>query len=251
MENIDLNADLGEGDIYDKQLLKIISSVNIACGFHAGNSSLMYATVKEAHKQGVAIGAHPAVFNLENFGRDEIDTLKVDQVYTQVLYQIGALSSFTKEAGTSLVHVKPHGTLYNIAAKKQEVADAVAKAIYKFDKKLLLLGLAGSKLISAGKHYGLSIQEEVFADRRYQGDGTLVPRSQLNAVLEKKEDIIKQVVGILKYGIVKSIDGKYLRLRAQTICLHGDTKNVLECAKELKNILEKSNIRITKPIKSI
>ena len=174
---IDLNADLGEGCASDAELLTLVSSANIACGFHAGDAQTMQACVREAIKNGVAIGAHPSFPDRENFGRRAMQ-LPPETVYAQTLYQIGALAAITRAQGGVMCHVKPHGMLYNQAAKEAQLADAIARAVYACDPALILVGLAGSELIRAGKQYGLVTREEVFADRGYQADGSLVPRSQ-------------------------------------------------------------------------
>ena len=177
---IDLNADLGEGGANDSALLQLVSSANIACGFHAGDAGLMVQSVREALKYGVAVGAHPGYPDRENFGRTAMD-LPPETVYAQMLYQIGALAAIVQAQGGELQHVKPHGMLYNQAAKSPPLADAIARAIRDVNPKLVLVGLAGSELIRAGQHYGLTTRQEVFADRGYLADGSLVPRSQPGA----------------------------------------------------------------------
>ena len=167
---IDLNADLGEGCASDAELLTLVSSANIACGFHAGDAQIMQACVREAIKNGVAIGAHPSFPDRENFGRSAMQ-LPPETVYAQTLYQIGALATIARAQGGVMRHVKPHGMLYNQAAKEAQLADAIARAVYACDPALILVGLAGSELIRAGKQYGLTTREEVFADRGYQADG--------------------------------------------------------------------------------
>lgn len=183
---IDLNADLGEGCASDAELLTLVSSANIACGFHAGDAQIMQACVREAIKNGVAIGAHPSFPDRENFGRSAMQ-LPPETVYAQTLYQIGALATIARAQGGVMRHVKPHGMLYNQAAKEAQLADAIARAVYACDPALILVGLAGSELIRAGKQYGLTTREEVFADRGYQADGSLVPRSQSGALIENEE----------------------------------------------------------------
>ena len=177
---IDLNADLGEGCASDSALLQLVSSANIACGFHAGDALLMHKCVREALKNGVAVGAHPSFPDRENFGRTAMQ-LPPETVYAQMLYQIGALAAIVRAEGGELKHVKPHGMLYNQAAKEAPLADAIARAVRDFDPALILVGLAGSELIRAGQHYKLVTRQEVFADRGYLADGSLVPRSQPGA----------------------------------------------------------------------
>ncbi len=182
---IDLNADLGEGCASDSALLQLVSSANIACGFHAGDALLMQQCVREALKNGVAIGAHPSFPDRENFGRTAMQ-LPPETVYAQVLYQIGALAAIVHAQGGELQHVKPHGMLYNQAAKEPALADAIARAVRDADAGLVLVGLAGSELIRAGQRYQLTTRQEVFADRGYLADGSLVPRSQPGALIEKR-----------------------------------------------------------------
>ncbi|MCC8283971.1 5-oxoprolinase subunit PxpA [Escherichia fergusonii] len=230
---IDLNADLGEGCASDAELLTLVSSANIACGFHAGDAQTMQASVREAVKNGVAIGAHPGFPDRENFGRTAMQ-LPPETVYAQTLYQIGALAAITHAEGGVMRHVKPHGMLYNQAAKDPQLADAIAKAVYACDPALILVGLAGSELIRAGKHYGLTTRQEVFADRGYQADGSLVPRSQPGALIEDEEQSLAQTLEIVQNGRVKSITGEWTPVEAQTVCLHGDGEHALAFARRLR-----------------
>lgn len=195
---IDLNADLGEGCVNDAALLQLVSSANIACGFHAGDAQTMLSSVREALKNGVAIGAHQ-LSDRENFGRSAM-TLPAQTVYAQTLYQIGALAAITRAEGGVMHHVKPHGMLYNQAAKDPQLADAIAKAVHACDPSLILVGLAGSELIRAGEHYGLVTRQEVFADRGYQADGSLVPRSQPGALIEDEEQALAQTLEMVQSG---------------------------------------------------
>ena len=188
MNCIDLNADLGEsfgawrmGD--DAGVMPWITSANIACGFHAGDPTTMRATIALCAQHGVAIGAHPSLPDLQGFGRREMK-ISPDEVYAQTLYQVGALHALTKAAGTQLHHVKPHGALYNMAARDAALAGAIARAVHEFDASLVLFGLAGSALPKAGTATGLRVAHEAFADRRYQADGSLTPRSQSGAVID-------------------------------------------------------------------
>ena len=224
---IDLNADLGEGCASDAELLTLVSSANIACGFHAGDAQTMQACVREAIKNGVAIGAHP------NFGRSAMQ-LPPETVFAQTLYQIGALAAITRAQGGVMCHVKPHGMLYNQAAKEAQLADAIARAVYACDPALILVGLAGSELIRAGERYGLVTREEVFADRGYQADGSLVPRSQPGALIENEEQALAQTLEMVQHGRVKSITGEWAMVTAQTVCLHGDGEHALAFARRLR-----------------
>ena len=215
---IDLNADLGEGCANDAALLQLVSSANIACGFHAGDAQTMLSSVREALKNGVAIGAHPSFPDRENFGRSAM-TLPAQTVYAQTLYQIGALAAITRAEGGVMHHVKPHGMLYNQAAKDPQLADAIAKAVHACDPSLILVGLAGSELIRAGEHYGLVTRQEVFADRGYQADGSLVPRSQPGALIEDEEQALAQTLEMVQSGRVKSQSGTWASVTAQTVCM--------------------------------
>lgn len=241
--NIDLNADLGEGCASDAALLQLVSSANIACGFHAGDAQTMLASVREALKNGVAIGAHPSFPDRENFGRTAM-TLPPETVYAQTLYQIGALAAIARAEGGVMRHVKPHGMLYNQAAKDPPLADAIARAVHACDPLLILVGLAGSELIRAGEHYGLMTRQEVFADRGYQADGSLVPRTQPGALVEDEEHALAQTLGMVESGRVKSITGEWANVVAQTVCIHGDGEHALAFARRLRAAFEERSIRI-------
>lgn len=250
MHIVDLNCDMGEGfGAYkmgnDQELLKYISSANIACGFHAGDPSTMRQTVMMALEQNVGIGAHPGFQDLVGFGRRNI-TITPREVYDLVVYQIGALNAFVQSEGGKLQHVKPHGALYNMAAKDDALAAAIAEAIYKVEPELILFGLAGSQLINAGKKIGLSTASEVFSDRTYQMDGTLTPRSHPNALVAGHEAAIQQVIRMVKQGKVTSIDGTNISISAQTICIHGDGEHALHYAKMISTALNKAGITISK-----
>lgn len=241
---IDLNADLGEGCGSDAALLQLVSSANIACGFHAGDAETMLASVREALRNGVAIGAHPSFPDRENFGRTAM-TLPPETVYAQMLYQIGALAAITRAEGGQLRHVKPHGMLYNQAAKEPELADAIARAVSTVDPDLILVGLAGSELIRAGTRHGLITREEVFADRGYQADGSLVPRTQAGALISDENQALAQTLEMIQRGRVKSITGEWARVHAQTVCIHGDGEHALAFARRLRNEFEVNNIKIS------
>lgn len=241
--NIDLNADLGEGCASDGALLTLVSSANIACGFHAGDAQTMLASVREALKNGVAIGAHPSFPDRENFGRTAM-TLPAQTVYAQTLYQIGALAAMTRAEGGVMRHVKPHGMLYNQAAKDPQLADAIAKAVHACDPALILVGLAGSELIRAGERYGLATRQEVFADRGYLADGSLVPRSQPGALIEDEEQSLAQTLEMVERGRVKSLTGEWASVIAQTVCIHGDGEHALAFARRLRSAFESRGIKI-------
>ncbi len=238
---IDLNCDLGESfGIYqlgcDKDIMPFVSSVNIACGFHAGDPTTMHRTVELAHKFEVNIGAHPGLNDVIGFGRRSIK-ITPQEAYTLVLYQIGALEAFLRAKGKTLHHVKPHGALYNMAAKEEELAVNIAQAVYDFNPSLILFGLSGSCLTTAGEKLGLKVRHEVFADRTYQDDGSLTPRSFENAVIDNEQQAIEQVVQIVQQGKVKTVTGNSISIKADTICLHGDNVNSVQFAKKISHIL--------------
>ncbi|MGG1676803.1 LamB/YcsF family protein [Neobacillus sp. NRS-1170] len=250
MKVIDLNCDLGEGfGAYkignDQEVLNYISSANIACGFHAGDHNVMFETVNLAKKSGVRIGAHPGFPDLAGFGRREM-ILSPREIYNLVTYQIGALAAICKVNGTSLVHVKPHGALYNMAASNREMAAAIAEAVADFDSTIVLFGLANSELVRAGKEKGLLVAEEVFADRSYQPDGSLTSRKEKNAIIHDADIAIKRVVRMIKEGKVETVDGTDIDIKADTICVHGDEPKALEFVSKLKHAFEQENILIRK-----
>lgn len=234
---IDLNCDMGEsygtwvkGD--DRALLPYVTSINIACGFHAGDSQTMRATVAEALEYGVRIGAHPGLPDLQGFGRREM-RVSPDEVYNLVLYQTGALYAFVKAAGGRLHHVKPHGALYNMAARDAVLADAIVRAIQDLDPTLWLYGLSGSEMIRAAEQIGLKTASEVFADRTYEEDGTLTPRHIDGALISDQQVALTQVLRMLQEGKVRTRQGKDIALKADTVCVHGDGSHALPLAKAL------------------
>ncbi|HJU09093.1 MAG TPA: 5-oxoprolinase subunit PxpA [Rhodanobacteraceae bacterium] len=245
MKTIDLNADLGEG-YDDAAVMPHISSANIACGFHAGGAATMRRTVALCFADGVAIGAHPSLRDPQNFGRREME-LAPDEVYAQTLYQIGALAAVARAAGTKLHHVKPHGALYNMAARDRALADAIARAVRDFDPSLILVGLAGSASIDAARTIGLRVAREAFCDRRYRVDGSLTPRSQANAVIENIDDVVAQAVSIATRNEAIADDGSRVRIEADTLCVHGDRGNAGECARRLREALEYQELRVSAP----
>lgn len=241
---IDLNADLGEGGKFDQQLLQLVSSANIACGFHAGDAQTMLQSVRWAKEYQVKIGAHPSFPDRENFGRTAM-TLPPADIYAQQLFQIGALQAMAVSEGTRLFHVKPHGMLYNQAAREPQLADAIARAVAAFDPQLVLVGLANSELIKAGRHYGLTTREEVFADRGYTANGQLVPRGQPGDLLSNAEQAIAQTLMMVSRGEVVAVSGERVKVNAETVCLHGDGKHALEFARELNHAFQRENISIS------
>lgn len=241
---VDLNADLGEGAGNDLALLQLVSSANIACGFHAGDAQTMLQSVRWALEYGVAIGAHPSFPDRENFGRTAMQ-LPPETVYAQVVYQIGALKALAESEGGRLVHVKPHGMLYNQAAVDTLLAQAIAKAVKAVDPALVLVGLANSELIRAGEHYGLATRQEVFADRGYQPDGSLIPRGQPGALVDSDRQAISQTLAMIQQGQVQSLSGEWVKVQADTVCLHGDGAHVLDFARQLRQAFSQQHIAVT------
>lgn len=241
---VDLNADLGEGCANDEALLQLVSSANIACGFHAGDAQTMQQSVRWALKYGVAIGAHPSFPDRENFGRTAMQ-LPPETVYAQVVYQLGALAAITRAEGGKMVHVKPHGMLYNQAATDALLADAIARAVYDVDPALRLVGLAGSELIRAGERLGLQTRQEVFADRRYQSNGTLVPRSQPDAMIKSDELALDQTLAMVREQKVLSREGVWVPVQADTVCLHGDGEHALTFARRLREAFGEQDIQVS------
>jgi 5-oxoprolinase (ATP-hydrolysing) subunit A len=233
---IDINCDMGEGGGNDAELMNCVSSINIACGFHAGNASIMRKTVELAVNKGVKIGSHPSFSDLANFGRSEMD-VSAQEVFDIVLYQISALKGICEAFGAKLHHVKPHGALYNQAAKDKNLAEAIAKAVKKLDANLILYGLSGSCLISEAEKIGLQTKSEVFADRTYQIDGSLTPRNMPNALIRNVEEAIKQVLQMLETQTVTATTGEIINLKAETICIHGDSENAVGFAKAIYKTL--------------
>lgn len=247
---VDLNSDLGESyGAYtvgnDKEVLKYISSANIACGYHAGDHNVMFETVRLSKNYRVQIGAHPGLPDIPGFGRREMN-LSAREIYNLVIYQIGSLAAVCKVNGTVLAHVKPHGALYNMAAKNLEIAKAIAAAVYEFNPELVLFGLAGSELVKTGEEKGLIVAQEVFADRTYQPDGTLTPRTKENALIHDTQIAINRVIRMIKEGKVAAVDGADVKIKADTVCVHGDSPKALEFVTELKQALILENISIRK-----
>ena len=240
---IDLNADLGEGAGSDEELLQLVSSANIACGWHAGDASTMRQCVRWAIDHQVAIGAHPSFPDRANFGRSTMH-LPPEEIVAGVLYQIGALAAIVKAEGGTLAHVKPHGALYNQAVKEPELAAAIVDAVRRFDPGLRFFGLAGSGMISAAERVGLKPVEEVFADRGYMPDGSLVPRSQPGALIEDEEQSLAQTLSLVRDHQVRAIDGSLVAVNAQTVCLHGDGAHALAFARRIRATLEREGIAV-------
>lgn len=246
---LDINCDMGESfGAYtlgrDEEILESITSANIACGFHAGDQSFMRKTVKMAVEKDVGIGAHPGLQDLIGFGRREM-AVTPDEVYDLVIYQVGALAGFAKAAGGSVQHVKAHGALYNMAGKNQALAEAIAKAVYDIDPELVLFGLSGSELVKAGNKFGLPTANEVFADRTYQEDGSLTPRSQKNALIRDEKQAVDQVIRMVKEGKVQTQQGTDVSITANTVCVHGDGEHALAFVNGMKESLRQAGIHVT------
>ena len=246
MLRVDINCDLGEGGAHDAALMPLITSANIACGGHAGDEATMRATIRLALEHGVAVGAHPGLADRKNFGRVE-QPLTPAGAGTLVLEQTERLQRLAEELGGLVTHVKPHGALYNMAARDAALARAVAEAVYEADSRLTLVGLAGSRLTEAGLACGLRILHEVFADRTYQADGSLTPRSRPDALITDGELVVAQVLRMVREGRVRATDGSEVEIKADTLCLHGDGPNPVLFARELRRELESVGVEIRRP----
>lgn len=243
MQTIDLNCDMGEGMPNDALLMPLISSANIACGYHAGNETVMRQTIALALKHDVAIGAHPGFADRGNFGRTNMH-LSAVEVYNLVTEQLAILQKIAASEGAFLNHVKPHGALYNMSAKDAVLANTIATAVYDFDASLLLFGLSGSYSISEAVKKGLKTASEVFADRSYQDDGSLTPRTSPNAMLTSDDEAIQQVLQMTEQNTVSSTSGKTISICAETICLHGDGMHAVIFAKKIRQALETKQVQV-------
>lgn len=251
MRIIDLNCDMGEafGNYQmpnDEKLMDYITSANIACGFHAGDYGVMQRTVQLAISKGVAIGAHPGLPDLQGFGRRELK-ISPTEAYQLTLYQIGALQGFVKAANGRMNHVKPHGALYNMAARDAQLAQAIVQAVKDFDDSLILYALSGSEMISAAMQTGLRTAAEVFADRSYQDDGSLTPRNHQNAVLTNDTDVKEQLLMMVNEGKIRTVNQNKIQLITDTICLHGDGEHALSFAKMVSDTLKIEGIIVRAP----
>jgi len=248
MLKIDLNCDMGEsfgawkmGN--DAALMDFVSSINVACGFHAGDASTIRETIETAIEKGVAIGAHPSFPDLQGFGRREMQMTE-GEVFDTVLYQVAALKGICEAHGARLHHVKPHGALYNSAAKNIEQAAAIVRAVKAIDENLIFYGLSGSFLITEAEKINLKTASEVFADRTYQPDGNLTARSEPDALIETTEQACEQVLEMVGSQTVTAMNGEKVSIKAETICLHGDGKHALDFARAIKRKLAENNISI-------
>ena len=248
--SVDINADLGEGAGHDDELFELISSANIATGFHAGDSDTMHAAVCAAREHGVAVGAHPSFFDRENFGRKELN-IAYQEVLDAVAYQLGIFQAIASALDVRPNHVKPHGALYNMAVRDANLGDAIARAIESVDSKLILFAPDKSELARAGDAHGLQIAREIFADRNYLNDGWLVPRTRPDALLHDPKQAAARVLRMLREGKVRSVEGDDVDVRGETICVHGDTPGAVEFARELRTQLESEGVRIRAPQSSL
>lgn len=239
---MDLNADVGEG-MDDAELLPYVTSANVACGVHAGDPTTMDQTVLTALSRGVRVGAHPGYPDRANFGRVFVE-MSADDIENLIVFQVGALAGFVRSRGGTLTHVKPHGALYHSAGEFPDVARAIAEGVRRIGTDLVLVGAAGSLLIGAGEDAGLSVAEEAFADRRYRPDGTLVPRGEPGALLLDPDEAAAQAVGLARDAVAVAQDGTRVTVRADTICLHGDTPGAVEIAKRIHERFRDAGIRI-------
>ena len=251
MSRIDLNADVGESFGayaigHDPGLMKSITSANIAAGFHAGDPSVLRATIRRAKANGVAVGAHPSFPDLAGFGRREMK-MSPHEVEDLVLYQIAAVAGIAQVEGLQLQHVKPHGALYNMAARDASLAGAIAKAVAAYSPGLILFGLPDSELLKAGRAAGLRVASEVFADRAYEPDGSLVTRSRLGSIIHDVNAVVARAVGMAKDGMVQAIDGTMIHVQADTICVHSDTPGADDLAAKLRAALQAAGI-LVKPL---
>lgn len=246
--SIDLNSDLGEGFGpfqvgADEALFPLISSANVACGFHGGDPAMMELTVSRAREHGVAVGAHPGFPDRAGFGRRAM-TATPAEIRTDVLYQLGALAAFCRAGGVDLRHVKAHGALYNLAVNDIRVAQAIAQAVAIFDPSLLFFAIPGSRLHEAGAETGLTVIREAFADRAYLADGSLVPRSRPGAVIHDVDFVADRMVRLVTEGTIETIDGETLTMDADTICVHSDTSNAVDIATSIVSRFRQAGIQI-------
>ena len=247
---VDLNSDLGEGAGFDNELLELVTSANITCGFHVGDPISILRSIRDATERNVSVGAHPSFADRENFGRTE-HALEAAEIFSQIVYQLGAFSALATAAGTRMNHVKPHGALYNMAARDPQVAHAIVRAILVVDPYLILFAPPNSALARAGDDAELRVVREVFADRNYLADGSLVPRTRSDALLPDPKQAAQRVLRMLHEGKVLSLDGHDIEVRVETVCVHGDTPGAVGFVRELRSQLEYEGVRISAPASSL
>lgn len=249
MKQLNLNSDLGESFgawemAGDSAMLNIVNSANVACGYHAGDPLVMINTVRLAKEKGVSIGAHPSFPDLQGFGRRKMD-IPAKELEAMLIYQIGALDACARSEGVRVTHVKPHGALSNIACADRKVADAVARAVHRLDPSLILLAPAASQMVLAGRELGLTIVEEIFADRAYLDDGNLVPRSQPGAMVHGAEASLAHVIRMVEEQALISINGKRIPVTPQSICVHGDNAEAADVAQKVRDGLLAAGYTLT------
>jgi UPF0271 protein len=243
LEEADLNCDMGEGMDNDELTMPFISSANIACGYHAGDEKTIWKTIELAVKHKVVVGAHVSFLDKENFGRREM-SLSTEEIYKLIEQQLIIIKEIADSFDIKINHVKPHGALYNMSARDATIAKAIAEAVKDFDSNLILFGLSGSYSINEAKAIGLKTASEVFADRTYQDDGSLTPRSQQNALIEDADNAVQQVLQMIKKGTVTSVSEKIIPIKAETICIHGDGRYAVQFAKHIHEAFKKERIHI-------
>jgi UPF0271 protein len=245
---IDLNCDMGESfGAYrlgeDEKVISSVTSVNIACGYHAGDPMVMAGTVELAKKHGVAVGAHPGYPDLPGFGRRNLETFP-GEIKNYVLYQVGSLAAFSSAAGLKLQHVKPHGAMYNLAARDERAAREIIDAVKAYDPELILVALAGSLCAEMAAAEGLRVAREVFPDRAYLGDGRLAPRKMAGAVIHDPDAVRDRVLKAVRTGKMTSIDGEEISIEMDTLCIHGDTPGAWRIAEVIRKTLEGAGVRV-------
>ncbi len=254
MYKVDVNSDLGESfGRYtlgmDADILPLVSSANVACGYHASDPLVMNKTIAMAKEAGVRVGAHPGFPDLMGFGRRNMDVSPAEaKAYT--LYQLGALDAFCKAHGVKMQHVKPHGAMYNMAGKDYALSKAICEAIYEYDKDLIVMALSGGELVHAAEDMGLKVAREVFADRAYEEDGSLVNRRKEGAMITDENEAIARVVRMIKEQKVTAITGKDIPIKADSVCVHGDGVKALAFVKKIRETLTAEGIEIV-PLEAI
>jgi len=246
---VDLNSDLGEGAGHDDEILSLVSSANIACGFHAGNPATIFSSIRAAKEKGVAVGAHPSLDDRKNFGRVEAQVSPAE-VYALVAYQVGAFHALSTAAGVEVDHVKPHGALYNMAVRDRALSNAIAHAMLAVDPRAILFAPAETELFKAAQELQLRTAAEVFADRNYNSDGSLVSRTRPDALLHDPSEAAERVLRMLEEGKIRTVDGRDIRVRVETICVHGDTPGAVEFVRMLRKQLEAKGVSIAAPLRS-
>lgn len=243
MKHVDLNVDLAEGCGNDQRLLELVTSANVCCGLHAGDYNEMRKAILWAKANGVRVGAHPSFPDRENFGRTNMQ-LPDDELKACLLYQLGAAKALCEAENVPMSYVKPHGALYNMAAKDPALAKLIAATVKQFDPELKLMGLSGSLMLTVAEQQGLETISEVFADRHYLADGSLVPRTRDDAMVENDEEAISQVLQMVLEGNVPTVDGGNVAIKAESICLHGDGEHAVAFAEQIRKALEEKGILV-------